>query len=250
MALTHAIVRPPGNSYPHAITRLNPPPAIDLTLAREQHAAYVAALRECDLDVIALPPDENHPDAVFTQDPVVVLEGCAIVTCAAAESRRGEGDALLTILAPHMPVAELAPPATLDGGDVLIADSCVYIGLSMRSNRDACKRLTSLIDRPVEGVHLSGDLLHLLSGCTYLGANRLLVVESLAEALSQFEPIIVPAEEAHAANVLIVGRHAIVPAGYPHTAALVERCGFQIHTVSIGEFEKRDGGVTCLSLLF
>src|SRR3990172_8955455 len=73
MTPRRAIVRPPGNSYPRALTRLAPPPRIDVTLARAQHAAYVAALRECGLEVIALPPNEEHPDAVFTQDPVVVL---------------------------------------------------------------------------------------------------------------------------------------------------------------------------------
>lgn len=250
MTPRRAIVRPPGNCYPHALTRLVPPPRIDVTLARAQHATYVAALRECGLEVIALPPDEEHPDAVFTQDPVVVLDGRAFVAGAAAESRRGEAGALLAILAPHMPVVELAPPATLDGGDALIADDRVYIGLSTRSNHAACMQLAGHGGRPVEGVPLPKDLLHLLTGCTYLGENRLLVVETLAPTLGGFEHIIVPADEAGAANALIVGGHAIVPAGYPHTAALLERCGFEVHPVPISEFEKRDGGVTCLSLLF
>jgi dimethylargininase len=225
---------------------------IDLALAREQHAAYVSALQACGLDVISLPPDEDHPDAVFTQDPVVVLDGRAIVARAAAESRQGEAGALLAILAPHMQVFELESPAILDGGDVLIAEDRVYVGLSTRSNREACAQLAKLTGRSVEGIPLPDDLLHLLTGCTYLGANRLLVVESLLPSIAsaRFEMILVPAEEAGAANVMMVGQHAIVPAGYPHTAALVEHCGFQIHRVPIDEFEKRDGGVTCLSLLF
>jgi len=65
-----------------------------------------------------------------------------------------------------------------------------------------------------------------------------------------FEHILVPGDEEQAANVLIAGRHAIVPAGYPKTAAIVEQLGFEIHLVPMSEYEKRDGGVTCSSLLF
>jgi len=245
-----AIVRPPGHTYPDALTRLSPAPPVDLARAHKQHAAYVGALRECGLDVIALPADADHPDAVFVQDPVIVVDGCAIATRSAAESRRGEADALLAILKQHRPVTRLRPPATLDGGDVLIADRRLVVGLSTRSNRDACAQLADLTGLPVEGIPLPDELLHLLTGCTYLGASRLLVVASMQPALDRFEPIVVPDGEAPAANVLIVGRHAIVPAGYPQTAAIVERCGFHVHLVPISEFEKRDGGVTCLSLLF
>lgn len=246
----HAIVRPPGDSYPQALTLLDPPPPVDLALARQQHAIYKDALRAFGLDVIALPPDPNRPDAVFVQDPVLVVDGCAIVTRPATESRRGEAEALVEILEPHMPVAALQPPATLDGGDVLIADRHLYVGLSARSNRAACDQLAQITGWPVEGIPVPDALLHLLSGCTYLGDNCLLVTSSLAEAFPHFEHVIVPGEEAQAANVLIVGRHAMVPAGYPGTAALIQPFGFEIHLVEMSEFEKRDGGVTCSSLLF
>jgi len=247
---SRAIVRSPGDSYPQALTRIDPPPLVDLALAREQHAAYMDALRACGLDVIALPPDPKHPDAVFVQDPVIVANGCAIVARPAAESRRGEADALIEVLKPHMPIAELHAPATLDGGDVLIAGERLYVGLSARSNREACHQLAQITGQPVESIPVPDDLLHLLSGCTYLGDERLLVTASLADAFPQFDHVIVPDKETQAANMLIVGRHAIVPAGYPETAALVRQCGFEIHLVEISEFEKRDGGVTCSSLLF
>jgi len=250
MIPTRAIVRPPGNTYPDSLTRLDPPPPVDLELARRQHAAYETALRECGLEVIALPPDPEHPDSVFVQDPVLVVDGCAIVCHSAAESRRGEADALVEVLRPHRDIVELRPPATLDGGDVLIADRRLYVGLSTRSNDAACEQLEEITGWPVTGIPLPDDLLHLLSGCTTLGANRLLVVESLAPLMPGFEHILVPGDEEPAANVLIVGHHAIVPAGYPKTAALVEQCGFEIHLAPMSEYEKRDGGVTCSSLLF
>jgi len=56
--------------------------------------------------------------------------------------------------------------------------------------------------------------------------------------------------EPTAANVLVHGEWAIVPAGCPETAARIQRAGFRIQRISVGEFEKRDGGVTCMSVLF
>jgi dimethylargininase len=250
MSPSQAIVRPPEHSYSDALTRRSPAPPVALSLAREQHTAYVAVLRDCGLDVITLPPDEEHPDAVFVQDPVIVIGSQAIVARPAMPSRQGESEALLAILRQRKSIAELEPPATLDGGDVLVADARVFVGLSTRTNLAACEQLSRLAGSPVEGIPLPDGLLHLLSGCTYLGANRMLVVESLVAAFPGFECFVVPEQEAYAANVLVVGTHAIVPGGHPHTAALVEGWGFTVHTVPLSEFEKRDGGVTCLSLLF
>lgn len=45
-----ALVRPPGDSFRRALSS-RPPPAIDIELARRQHAAYCAALRQVGLDL-------------------------------------------------------------------------------------------------------------------------------------------------------------------------------------------------------
>lgn len=245
-----AIVRPPGVTYPLALTSQVPAPQVDLDRARAQHGSYVAALRACGVEVIELPPDDRRPDAVFVQDPVLVAGGRAIVLRSAVRSRRGEAPPLVAVLERHLPVVRLRPPATVDGGDVLAADGALYLGLSSRSNRAGCRQLEVLCGRRVEGVELRPGLLHLLSGCTYLGKRRLLVSAALAPAFPQFERVLVPEREAAAANVLVLGAHVIVPAGYPLVAARLRRCGFSVHAVPCSEFEKRDGGVTCRALLF
>jgi dimethylargininase len=250
MSLLRAIVRPPARTYPQALTRLVPPPPIDLSLALEQHRAYVEALRACDVDVIELPPDDAHPDSVFVQDPVLVVAGRAVVLRAAEASRAGEAEDLVGVLRDFVPVVEMEPPATLDGGDVLVAEGRLYVGISSRSNREGCDQLAALTGLPAVPVPLPEGLLHLLSGCTYLGRNRLLATPSLARRLPAFDDLLVPDAEAPAANVLVLGRHAIVPAGYPRVAALVAGCGLGVHAVPASEFEKRDGGVTCRALLF
>lgn len=245
-----AIVRPPGLRYPRALSQQVPPAPVDLARALNQHQAYVTALAGCGVNVIELPADDEHPDAVFVQDPVLVVNGRAIVLQSAVKSRRGEAPSLVAVLKQHLPILELRPPATLDGGDVLITEDALFVGISTRSNEDGCRQLEGATGRPVVRVRLPDGMLHLLSGCTWLGRNTLLAVRPLAPAFPRFEVVVVPEDEAPAANALIIGTHAIVPEGYPGVSGLLEARGFAVHAVPCSEFEKRDGGVTCRALLF
>jgi dimethylargininase len=251
---TRALVRPPGRTYSEALTQQNPRPAIDLELARRQHKGYAATLRHVGLDATELPGDDEHPDAVFVQDRICVLDGRAIVGPSAVVSRRGEAEALIEVLCRSYPVVELPPGSCLDWGDVLITEDALFVGLSERSNEAAVEGLAEILgpSRRVEGVSLPPGLLHLLSGCSYLGDRRLLAVSALepfARARG-FDVIPVAEVEPSAGNVLIHGNWAVVPAGYPETADRIERAGFRLQRIALSEYEKRDGGVTCLSVLY
>lgn len=225
-----------------------------MDLARRQHRGYAATLRHVGIDVTELLADDDHPDAVFVQDRVCVLDGRAIVGTSAAPSRRGEAEAILQVLRRSHPIVELPPPAFLDWGDVLITEDSLFVGLSERSNEAAIAALREVLgaSRRVEGVPVPPDLLHLLSGCSYLGEGRVLAVASLvpfAQA-NGFEIVAVAENEPLAANVLVHENWAVVPAGYPETATLLESAGFRVQRIAVSEFEKRDGGVTCLSILY
>ena len=71
---------------------------VDLVLARQQHKAYVDALRSTGADVRVLPGDEAHPDCVFVEDPAVVIGGTALITRPGAPSRRRETDRIKRVL--------------------------------------------------------------------------------------------------------------------------------------------------------
>jgi dimethylargininase len=224
-----------------------------MELARRQHKGYVATLRHVGLDVTELPPDDGHPDAVFVQDRVCVVDGRAIAGPSVAPSRRGESESLLEVLRPSYPIVELPPPASLDWGDVLITEDALFVGLSERTNEAAVEAVRKILgrDRKVEAVALPADLLHLLSGCSYLGKGRLLSVPSLEPfARSKgFEIVPVAESEPLAANVLVHDGWVVVPAGYPETASRLAAAGLRVQRIAVSEFEKRDGGVTCLSVL-
>src|SRR5690349_24283202 len=99
-----------------------------------QHAAYARGLKGLGVEVEILDPLPGFPDAYFVEDVAVIVPELAAVTRPGAASRLGEADAIVAAVARHRPVVRLQPPGTLDGGDVLMADRMVFIGLSARTN--------------------------------------------------------------------------------------------------------------------
>jgi dimethylargininase len=248
------LVRPPGDNFVQALSSQVPRLPIDPGLAKIQHAEYCAALREASVQVLELPPDEDHPDACFIQDAAIFVRDLAFIARFGVESRQGEEDAVRDVLQSHKRLVEIEAPAQLEGGDVLAIGSRVYVGLSARTNRAAFIQLRDRLElegAAVEPVAVSRGL-HLLSGCTYVGQGILLAHEDYTgvPSLASLELISVPPDEAPAANALALGNRVILPEGFPQTASLVRDHGFEVVPVPLSEFTKADGGPTCLSLLY
>jgi dimethylargininase len=225
-----------------------------VTLAREQHAAYCATLRAAGLELLELLPDDAYPDGPFVQDTAVVYGDMAVIARFGVESREGEQTAVRQALLGQKRLAEIQPPATLEGGDVLHIGRRVYAGLSARTNHAGFAQLRDWLE-PEGATVLPLQVLeglHLLSECTYLGQGVLLATDVYRElsAFSGLDVIRVPPHEAPAANALALGDAVVLPASFPETAKRILERGFQVLPLSLTEFAKADGGVTCLSLLF
>lgn len=247
-----ALVRPPSTSFVNAIA-VNPVP-IDVGLARKQHAEYVDALREAGVQVEVLNADERFPDSCFMQDPAMIVDSAAILNRMGAPSRVGETDLVVDILRARFETHALAAPATLEGGDVMNVGTRLLVGESERTNRAGIEQLCALLEPRgigVESVPVRG-MLHLLTDATYVGQGIMVVWDEFADApaLREFDKVIVPNEEAYAANTLGIGKYVIVPAGYPKTIERLRAEGFEVLQVPMSEFYKADGGVSCLSLIW
>jgi dimethylargininase len=225
---------------------------IDVDLARSQHASYADLLRALGADVVALPPLPEHPDGVFVEDVAVVVPEVAVVTRPGAASRRGEVAGLADLLRELRPrVEQLAAPATLDGGDVLRVGSRVLVGRSSRTNDHGVAALAALLEPlgyDVHAITVQGYL-HLKTAATALPDGTYLAAsEVVAESLREHGDVVVVPEPS-GADVLLVRDSVVVAASAPRTAQLVAARGWQVHTVDIGELEKAEAGVTCLSVL-
>ena len=94
------------------------------------------------------------------------------------------------------------------------------------------------------------NVLHLTTGSGYLGERTMLCIPEFAESYRRagFKPMVVDDEERYAANVLLVNGTVLMPKGFPKTRQKIEALHERIIELEMSEFEKLDGGITCLSL--
>jgi dimethylargininase len=271
-----AIVRPPGPNFAEGLTTagLGPP---DYQRALKQHEAYCLALERCGLTVTRLDADPNYPDSCFVEDAAIVIPEfafqCArvptptrvVLTRPGADSRTGEVESMreaLAQIAPEFAIQQIQPPGTLDGGDICEAGEHYFIGLSERTNETGAEQLAQFVTahgytagfvdiraRPLSGQQ-AGNLLHLKSGLAYLESNRLVVAETLAarKEFADFDLVLVPREDEYAANCIKVNDYVLIAAGYEQFAERLRTLGYRTIALDMSEFQKMDGGLSCLSL--
>jgi dimethylargininase len=228
--------------------------AIDLARAAAQHRQYESCLRELGVSVISLAAEPDLPDAMFVEDPAVVVDEVAVLTRMGAESRRCETGSLARALAPFRPLRRMREPATLEGGDVMRVGRTLYVGASVRTSPEGIRQLAvelSPFNYEVRPVEVRGCM-HLKTGCSYLGDRMLLANREWidAGAFPDFRIIDVAEGEPWAANVLRIGETLVMPAAFPGTAALLEQQGWKVRTLDVSELMKAEAGVTCMSILF
>jgi dimethylargininase len=252
-----AIVRPPAANFADGLTTvdLGTP---DVAKALEEHEAYCRALADCGLALTRLPADPRHPDSTFVEDAAVLTPRGAILTRPGAVSREGEVAGIAGALAPFFPAPRrIEAPGTLDGGDVCEAGTHWFIGISQRTNAEGARQLarfladdglsSSLVD--IRGV---SGILHLKSGIAWLSGRRLVVIDSLAAdpAFAGWEFVRVDPAEDYAANCVVVNDAVLFAKGFPRLERRLGELGYRPLVLDMSEFQKMDGGLSCLSLRF
>ena len=252
-----AIVRAPSANFAEGLTTVDLG-APNYERALEQHEAYCAALEGCGLTLLRLEADARYPDATFVEDTAVLTERCGVLTRPGAPSRAGEVASIKKGLAGfYGELHSIAAPGTVDGGDVCEAGNHFFIGISARTNEAGAKQLaqvlasfdynSSLVDiRNVRGI------LHLKSGLAYLSDGQLVIIEALRSRaeFQSFDLVSVPSGEEYAANCVRVNDLVLVAAGHSKFEAMLTARGCQTISLEMAEFQKMDGGLSCLSLRF
>jgi dimethylargininase len=229
------------------------PELIDVASAKRQHAAYESALASLGCEIRRIPADDRYPDAVFIEDTAIVLDELAVITRPGAVSRRGELDAVVSVLGEYRPVVRIEAPATIDGGDVLQLDDALYIGRTPRTNDEGIAQLRELIASygyRLIAVDVDGCL-HLKSAVTRVGADALLTNRRCVSPsiFDGWRIIDVDDSEPSAANALRIGDSVIFPEEFTRTRRKLKAEGIEVIAVPAGELAKAEGGVTCCSLI-
>lgn len=243
-----ALVREPS---PHLaqglLTHIGRSP-VDYDLARRQWDGYVAALESVGWEPVAVEAAPDHPDGVFVEDTVVVRGDKALIARPGASERRGEtAGTRRTVLGLGLDVGEVQGPDTLDGGDVLRIGDRFYVGVGDRTSRGGCDQLAAFFDVEVTPVPVT-KVLHLKSGVTALPDGTVIGYPPLLDDVSMFARFLPVPEEPGAHVVVVDEQTVLMAASAPRTAQLLRQRGLRTVEVDIGEFEKLEGCVTCLSV--
>ena len=243
-----ALVREPSPQLAHGLlTHIDRNP-VDYDLARRQWDGYVAALESVGWEPVAVAAAPDHPDGVFVEDTVVVHGGKALIARPGAPERRGETAGTRdAVAALGLDVGEVGGPDTLDGGDVLKIGDRFFTGVGDRTSAGACRQLAAFFDVEVVPV-LVTKVLHLKSAVTALPDGTVIGYPPLLDDVSMFGRFLPVPEEPGSHVVVVDDQTVLMAASAPRTAQLLRQRGLRTVEVDIGEFEKLEGCVTCLSV--
>ncbi|CAG2120132.1 unnamed protein product, partial [Medioppia subpectinata] len=178
---SHALVCRVPNSIVNAQNIGDP---IKLDEAVEQHNNYVNTLKACGLTVIELPADEQFPDSVYVEDPVVIIDGVALICKIGHPTREDEVIRVRKVLRElGVPCLEITDPkAVLDGGDVRFTGREILVGISKdRTNYCGVKALEKAFPQyPVVAVRVPDNLLH-FTGCMSMVGPDVMCISSTPE---------------------------------------------------------------------
>ncbi len=246
-----ALVRRPSPRLAEGLVTHIARTPVDGELAHAQWEGYVAALQAEGWETVEVPPADDCPDAAFVEDTVVVYGDLAVISRPGADERKPETAGTEEALAGlGYRIARIEAPGTLDGGDVLKHDHTVWVGLGGRTNASGVEQLAALLGplgATVTGVPVS-RVLHLKSAVTALPDGTVVGFPPLVDDPAVWESFLPVPEEPGAHVVLLGGDTVLMSTSAPRTQALFEARGLRAVTVDIGEFEKLEGCVTCLSV--
>jgi dimethylargininase len=246
-----ALVRRPGPHVADGLVSHIERKPVDPDLAMQQWQGYVKALKDTGWEITEVAPAPELPDSMFIEDTLVVYGDVAVVTRPGAEERRSEVIAAeRSVRYAGYRVVRIVQPGTLDGGDVLKFGGTVYVGQSGRTNAEGVRQLAehlSPLGATVVPVPVT-KVLHLKSALTALPDGTVIGYEPLVDDKDIYDRFLAVPEEVGSHVVLLEDNNLLMSSRAPETAAMLRDMGYGVACVDIGEFEKLEGCVTCLSV--
>jgi dimethylargininase len=221
----------PGAIYPRAL---------------EQHNVLRATLESFGVAISVMAPQGNDPYEPSAADAAVAFEDGAALMRLSPLSRRAEVDRMQAEFARlDIPLAgHIAAPGLLDGNDVLLAGTTVFVGIGSRGNelgRSGFAQLARQHGYRLVEVKLAAGVPALRAVAGALCADTIVLGADKADpsAFAGFRTIELARGEEQAAGVLpLDDGHVIADIRYRTALSAMRRAGARVEAIDLYEFTK------------
>lgn len=258
--IVRALMRKPGPNISTALSMDKLAKKIDFAKALAEHQDYANLLRSLAITVDVLDADLDFPDGLFVEDTYLVADRKIIELNPGAPSRSQEYTTLKPFLPKAVDYCRVPKHIFIDGGDILVDNDIIFVGLSQRTQAEAIPILQGFLPKhKIIAIPVSQGL-HLKSAMTRFGHRNYVVQSHLLAQLQHITAsysldittLTVPDAEAHAANLLYLNDHIIMPNDCPLTLKKLQNhfLSSRIHLLDTTQVRLIDGAISCCSLLF
>ena len=231
---------------------------IDQEKAMEQHKKFIQTLHYYGADVIQLPPIKKFPEQVFTRDIGFTIGDTVYVSHMGTEMRSGEETVLVDWLNEMGINHDKIDTHAIEGSDVIIDGSTIWVGISQRTTVEAIAELQQkLPTHDVIAVPFDSQYLHLDCLFNVISSTEALIYlkafskETIEQFSSHYSLIEVNEDEQFTMgpNVLSLGDKNVL--SLPVNIEVNERlrkAGYHVIELDISEIIKFGGSFRCCSL--
>ena len=257
--LRRVVVSTPGPAYftvtDLAAHNINERP--DRTKTLEQFGTLRSTMEAFGCEVIDVPELAAHPNSVFPRDVALSTPLGFIELRMGLEARRGEEKWMAqTLEALGEPcVGAIGAPGTVEGGDVILADTVAFLGVSKRSNEAGVGQLSGMLSDmgyEVRTASLDDRYMHIGGPMSVIAPNRVLCCRGVFPGgfFDGFDTVEVEPRGPSTGNVICLQANEVLAnaAENAETIRALEERGVVVHGLDLSEFRKGAGGPTCLIL--
>lgn len=231
---------------------------INTKIAEEQHANFVKTMQDHGVEVIEIEPKPKLNEQVFTRDIGFTIGDKVRIGKMASKIRLEEIKYFKNLLEEHNIPYQDELIDSIEGGDVIIDQNIIWVGISLRTTKHAVAKLQEILpDYQVIDLPLAEGILHL--DCTFnvvspdlaLAYRGGLSETDMDKIQSHYEVIEVGDEEQFTlgTNVLSIGNKKLISLPEnKHVNQTLREKGFEVIEVPFNEIIKSGGSFRCCSM--
>ena len=141
----------------------NDPPKLDVLIAQQNK--YIEALQSNGVDIVFAEMREDSTNQINTRDVAFVIGNTFVVSPMKEPIRQNEHLALENLISTFESSDVVLRPQSgvIEGGDIVVAENCIYVGVSQRTNAEGVLWLKNNFEKKykIVPIYLNDGYLHL-----------------------------------------------------------------------------------------